>query len=178
MRRKVLPHLQEKRKERSHQRRERRVVNTLTEPAIEDYPIAKGGRSGRPQMEEVIKALPYDDADRMREILQNFDQLPQPECERHFLSLINRLNTTLRNSQTPTSVLSAEGRRVVFRSFRSKKTTEEFLSEFSTKLSEFSKAVNLQHSSHPRGEYGYFNFGIQHGYGNHGDVSSSIIFIS
>src|ERR1700756_1439968 len=93
-------------------------------------------------------------------------------------SLINYSNAALRNSQTPTSVLSAEGRRVVFRSFRSKKTTEEFLSNFSARLSEFSEAVNLQHSSHSRGEFGYFNFGMQHGFGNYENVSSLIIFIS
>lgn len=49
--------------------------------------------------------------------------------------------------------------------------TEEFLSEFSAQVSRFAEAVKLQHSIHTRGEYGYFNFGIQHTYGNNNHAS-------
>lgn len=79
MRRRVLPHLQEKRKDRSRQRRADRAANVSTEQAIEDYPIAKGGRCGRPQMEEVFKAVQEGNSDHIRAVLQNFDKLPQSE---------------------------------------------------------------------------------------------------
>jgi hypothetical protein len=40
------------------------------------------------------------------------------------------------------------------------------MSKVFTKISEFADRVQLQHSSHSRGEFGYFNFGTQHGSGN------------
>lgn len=75
----ILPHLQEKRKDRSHQWQADRAINVSTEQAIEDYPIAKGGCCGRPQMEEVFKAVQEGNTDHIREVLQNFDELPQSE---------------------------------------------------------------------------------------------------
>lgn len=76
-----------------------------------------------------------------------------------------------RENRAPTSILSAEGRRTIFRSFRSRQVTDEFLSEFSAKATQFAQAVKLQHSTHTRGEFGYFNFGFQHAYGNNKGVS-------
>lgn len=67
---------------------------------------------------------------------------------------------------------------MVFRSFRSRQATEEHLSEFSSKVSQFAKAVKLRHSAHTRGEYGYFNFGITHGFGNNKNVKSTPLLLS
>ena len=102
MRRKVLPHLREKRKERSHQRREKRAVNIPTEQAVEEYPIAKGGRCGRSLLKEAITALRAGDVDSMREILQNFEELPQPECAAiHTRPLSTTLTRPLETAKPP-----------------------------------------------------------------------------
>jgi hypothetical protein len=150
-------------------------VNIQSEGAIEDFPIAKGGRFGRQQMEDIMQAFAKGDIGAVRKIVQDFDTISQPRSAYFFYSCSHKcLNLTLvhRGSRSPTSILSAERRRIIFRSFRSKQVTEEFMTEFTAKVSQFSHAVQLQHCSHTRGEYGYFNFGFQHAYGNNDGVGS------
>lgn len=76
--RKKNRHVQEKNSKRSQQRRAAKSLNISASKAIEDFPIAKGGRCGRPQLEKVVQALRNGNEAGIREVLSNFDTLPQP----------------------------------------------------------------------------------------------------
>ena len=156
---------------RSRKRRKARALNVPAARAIEDFPIAKGGRYGRPKLEQVIQALQEGDMDHMREVLRHFDQVPQPLSAYLLAVTISDADAKLRESRTPTSILSAEGRRTIFRSFWSRAVTDQFLSDFSTRVSRFAEQVKLPHSYHTCRKYGYFNFGMQHAYGNNNNAS-------
>jgi len=70
--------IQEKDAKRSQERRKARALNVPSEGGIEDFSIAKGGRCGRPKLEKIFQALQEGDINGIREVLSNFDQVPQP----------------------------------------------------------------------------------------------------
>lgn len=71
-----------------------------------------------------------------------------------------------RGRNIPTSILSSDFRRIVPRSFRDSRVSDKFLSSFSQKVEKFAKDIKLAFTPHNRGDFAYFNFGIQHGSGN------------
>lgn len=86
--------------------------------------------------------------------------------------IINHQIVTIlhREIKLTTSILSAESRRIVLRSFRSREVSEKFLSSFADRVKQFEKDAKVDYVAHNRGQFAYFNFGVQHGSGNGGKV--------
>lgn len=63
---------------RSQIRQDARAVNIQSGGAVEDFPIAKGGRCGRQLMERVMQAAAKGDIGAIRKIVQDFDAISQP----------------------------------------------------------------------------------------------------
>lgn len=82
--------MQENNAKRSHKRREARALDIPAAGAIEDFPIAKGGRCGRRKLEKVIQGLRDGDINSIREVLRDFDYVPQLQSAHLLAATINR----------------------------------------------------------------------------------------
>lgn len=70
---------QEKKASRSRTRREAASLHITTPKSVQDFPISKGGRCGRPDLETVMKAPDTGNEAEMREILRHFSIVPQSQ---------------------------------------------------------------------------------------------------
>lgn len=86
---------------RSHKRREGRALNVLAGQAVKDFSIAKGGRCGRRELEQVIQALSEGDINSTWEVLRNFDQVPQLPSAYLLIPIVNQLTEYLERVKLP-----------------------------------------------------------------------------
>lgn len=72
------PNLAEKNSLRSQMRRQERECRIKALGAVKDFAIAKGGRQGRLQLEQVLRAWAEGDEATVYDIVKDFQLIPQP----------------------------------------------------------------------------------------------------